>query len=180
MMFVRVKGDVELKEFGGIDSKFRYVIVAALRAKELLRGSKPKIKTKSKNLIRVAQEEVRRGLIEYRIIPPGEREVLDSGDGMYIGEEIGMEGIDLIGGPAVEKPEFLNKSAVSKGKTQAMNLEERMKQALKKKHLPEEIEEPEQDLDEDADEDDDKDESDGVEENDEDDSEDDSDNLDKE
>jgi len=153
---------VVLKEFGGVDSKFRFVIIAALRAKELLRGSKPKIKTKSKNLIRVAQEEVRRGLIPYRIIQPGEREVLDAGDGMFIGEEIGMEGINLIGGPAVDEPESKGGSKEKMGKTQTLDLEERMKQALKKKHLPDEIEVPEQELDADDedDEDGDKDETD--------------------
>ena len=52
-----------------IGSKFRFVILTSLRAKQLLRGAKPKVKTKSKNLIRVAQEEVEQGLVDFEIIP---------------------------------------------------------------------------------------------------------------
>ena len=50
-----------------IDSKFRYVIIASKRAKQLLKGAKPKVKTRTRNLIRIAQEEVKRGLIQYEI-----------------------------------------------------------------------------------------------------------------
>ncbi|MFC2158493.1 DNA-directed RNA polymerase subunit omega [Acidobacteriota bacterium] len=78
-----------MKEFGGIDSKFRYVILASMRAKELLRGSKPKIKSKSKNLIRVAQEEALLGLIKYEIVKPGNDDIHEIEDDMFIGEEIG-------------------------------------------------------------------------------------------
>ena len=79
-----------MKEYGGIDSKFRYVILASMRAKELLRGAKPKIKTKSKNLIRVAQEETMKGLIQYELVKPGEDEIYEVDDSMFIGEEIGV------------------------------------------------------------------------------------------
>jgi len=80
-----------LKEFSEIDSKFRYVIVAALRAKELLNGAKPKLESSSKNLIRVAQEEVNSSLIEYRLVEPGQD--LDRGkeDDLFIGEKLVQE-----------------------------------------------------------------------------------------
>ncbi len=58
-----------MKELNGIDSKYRFVIIAAKRGKQLLKGAKPKIKTSSKNLIKIAQEEVARGLIKYEILP---------------------------------------------------------------------------------------------------------------
>ena len=51
------------------DSKFRFVIVAAQRAKQLLKGETPKIKTRSRNPIRIAQDEVRSGAIKYEILP---------------------------------------------------------------------------------------------------------------
>lgn len=51
------------------DSKFRFVIVAAQRAKQLLKGETPKIKSKYKNPIRIAQEEVKSGAIKYEILP---------------------------------------------------------------------------------------------------------------
>ena len=50
------------------DSRFQFVILAAKRAKQLLKGAKPKIRTKSRNPIRIAQEEVRLGLIDYEIL----------------------------------------------------------------------------------------------------------------
>jgi DNA-directed RNA polymerase omega subunit len=57
------------RAFGNVDSKFRFVHVAAKRAKSLLKGAKPMIKAKSKSLIRLAQIEVKEGLIDYRILP---------------------------------------------------------------------------------------------------------------
>jgi len=77
-----------LKDYSDIDSKFRYVILAAKRAKQLLRGAKPKIESKSRSLIRVAQEEVKKGLVEFEIIQNPIEEFGDSGDDMFIGEEI--------------------------------------------------------------------------------------------
>jgi DNA-directed RNA polymerase omega subunit len=59
-----------LQTYGKIDSKFRFVILASKRAKQLLRGSKVKVKTKSKNPIRIAQIEVKAGLVDYEIIQP--------------------------------------------------------------------------------------------------------------
>ena len=63
------------------DSKFRFVIVAAQRAKQLLKGERPRIKSKYKNPIRIAQEEVRTGAVQYEILPyqpeeAGEEEVI--------------------------------------------------------------------------------------------------------
>ena len=63
-----LKGEASLKTYSDFDSKFRFVIVAAKRAKQLLKGSKPKLTSKSKNLIRIAQQEVKQGLIEYEIV----------------------------------------------------------------------------------------------------------------
>ena len=77
-----------MKEYGEIDSKFRYVILASKRAKQLLKGAKPKLKPKTKNLIRVAQDEVRRGLIEFEIVQNKVEEYGETGDDMFIGEEI--------------------------------------------------------------------------------------------
>lgn len=51
----------------GIDSRFRLIIVAGLRAKQLVRGSKPRIeeeKTRRRSTS-IALEEVKRGLVSY-------------------------------------------------------------------------------------------------------------------
>ena len=63
-----------LKAFGDVGSKFKFVVVASQRAKQLLKGTKPKLKTKSKSLIRIAQEEVRDGLVDYEIVPKKKEE----------------------------------------------------------------------------------------------------------
>ena len=81
-----------MKNYGEIDSKFRYVILASKRAKQLLAGAKPKIKTKSKNPIRIAQKEVKKGLVDYEIILQSEEEEIEP-EQDFIGEEIG-EGIE--------------------------------------------------------------------------------------
>ena len=79
-----------MKDYADIDSKFRFVILASKRAKELLRGAKPKIRSKSKNLIRIAQEEVRQGLIEFELIETPVEEVSEGAKDLILGEELGM------------------------------------------------------------------------------------------
>lgn len=59
-----------MQTYGKIDSKFRFVILASKRAKQLLHGAKVKIKTKSRNPIRIAQIEVKAGVVDYEIIQP--------------------------------------------------------------------------------------------------------------
>lgn len=70
-----------------IDSKFRYVIIASKRARQLLKGAKPKIKTKSRSLIRIAQEEVKKGLIQFEVKPPSEEEQDEKQD-LFLPDEL--------------------------------------------------------------------------------------------
>jgi DNA-directed RNA polymerase subunit K/omega len=81
----------QLKDYGDIDSKFRYVILAAMRAKQLLGGAKPRIKSRSKNLIRIAQEEVKQGLVDYEIIKIPTEDKSGSEEEIFIGEDIAAE-----------------------------------------------------------------------------------------
>jgi DNA-directed RNA polymerase subunit omega len=53
--------------FGSIDSKFRYIIVAAKRTRQLQSGSQPMVNTQSRKFTRIAQEEVSSGLVKYDI-----------------------------------------------------------------------------------------------------------------
>lgn len=65
-----------------------------MRAKQLLSGAKPRIKSRSKNLIRVAQEEVKQGLIDYEVVKAVKGEMEDTSDSqteIFIGEEIASE-----------------------------------------------------------------------------------------
>jgi DNA-directed RNA polymerase omega subunit len=80
-----------LKNYGDIDSKFRFVILASKRAKELLLGAKPKIKSKSKNPIRIAQNEIAKGLIDFEIIHHKEEEGVAPEEEVYIGEKVEEE-----------------------------------------------------------------------------------------
>jgi DNA-directed RNA polymerase subunit omega len=50
-----------------IGSKFRYIIIAAERAKQLQNNAKPKIKTKSTKPAHVAMQEVAQGMIPFEI-----------------------------------------------------------------------------------------------------------------
>lgn len=71
-----------------IDSKFRFVIIAAKRARQLLNGAKPKVKSKSRNLIRVAQEETEQGVIGFTIIKSKKEELHDVEAEVVIVEEL--------------------------------------------------------------------------------------------
>jgi DNA-directed RNA polymerase omega subunit len=109
-----------LKRYGDIDSKFRFVILATKRAKELLGGAKPKIKSKSKNPIRIAQNEVSQGLIDFEIIKPREEEEVVPKEKVFIGEEI------------KEEVKVEEEKKVSKGKKKVAKEKEGKKKAEKK------------------------------------------------
>lgn len=76
-----------MKKNKKIDSKFRFVILAAKRAKQLLHGAKPRIKSKSKNPIRIAQKEVREGLVDFELVEVKEEEILKPAEEGFIGKE---------------------------------------------------------------------------------------------
>jgi DNA-directed RNA polymerase subunit K/omega len=80
-----------LKELGNVDSKYRFVIVASKRAKELLKGAKSRLKSKSRNPIRIAQNEVKLGLVEFEILKAKKEEVQEPEDRVFLGEEVGGE-----------------------------------------------------------------------------------------
>jgi DNA-directed RNA polymerase subunit K/omega len=83
-----------LDAFGNLDSKFRFIILASKRAKQLLKGAKPKIQGKSKSLIRIAQAEVRNGLIDYEIIPTREDALPERDDRVFVGGGIPDEPVE--------------------------------------------------------------------------------------
>jgi DNA-directed RNA polymerase subunit omega len=51
-------------------STYRFIIVAAKRARQLQGGARPALPTSSKKATVIAAEEVRRGLVKYEIIIP--------------------------------------------------------------------------------------------------------------
>ena len=72
-------------EWPGIDSRFRLIIVAALRSKQLLHGSRPRVAadpSKRRNTS-IALEEVRQGLVTFTITD-GDQKGADGDDGRAI------------------------------------------------------------------------------------------------
>lgn len=55
-----------------IDSKYRLVLLAAKRSKQLQRGARPRLQSMSKKPTRVALEEVQQGMIQYHKVIKGE------------------------------------------------------------------------------------------------------------
>ncbi len=53
-----------------VDSKFRFILVAAKRARQLQAGAKALMQTLTKKPTRVAQQEVGAGLIPIEVEPP--------------------------------------------------------------------------------------------------------------
>ena len=53
-----------------IDSKFRYILVAAKRARQLQAGARPLMQSSAKKLTRVAQQEVTAGLVPFELLAP--------------------------------------------------------------------------------------------------------------
>ncbi|HVT42771.1 MAG TPA: DNA-directed RNA polymerase subunit omega [Thermoanaerobaculia bacterium] len=54
----------------GIDSRFRYVLLVAKRAEQLIQGAPAKIRSRHAKPTRVAMEEVGRGQIKWQLAPP--------------------------------------------------------------------------------------------------------------
>ncbi|MDT4953315.1 MAG: polymerase Rpb6 [Acidobacteriota bacterium] len=67
------------EEWPGIDSRYRLIVVTALRAKQLLRGSHPRIEVDSQRRknTSIALEEVKRGLVPFTVTGEDRK---DSGD----------------------------------------------------------------------------------------------------
>ena len=79
-----------MKDIGNIDSKYRFVIIASKRAKELLKGAKARVKSRSKNPIRIAQQEVRMGLVDFEILKNKKEDASDQEETVFLGEEVGV------------------------------------------------------------------------------------------
>ncbi len=56
-----------MKLMTGFDSNYRYILVAARRARQLQNGARPTIETDTKKACRVAQQEIKAGNISWYI-----------------------------------------------------------------------------------------------------------------
>jgi DNA-directed RNA polymerase subunit omega len=55
-----------------IGSKYRFIIVAAERAKQLQNNAKPKLKIRSTKPAYIAMKEIEQGLVSFELLPPVE------------------------------------------------------------------------------------------------------------
>ena len=69
----KLRADVEvelgesMKLMEGFDSNYRYILVAARRARQLQGGAPPVIETGSRKPCRIAQDEIRAGKVKWMI-----------------------------------------------------------------------------------------------------------------
>ena len=59
----------------GFDSKYRYILVAARRARQLQSGARPTVETQSRKACRIAQEELKAGHVKWSIPEPSKSPV---------------------------------------------------------------------------------------------------------
>ncbi len=55
-----------------IGSKYRFIILAAERAKQLQNNARPKLKTRSTKPAFIAMRELEQGLLSFEITPPAD------------------------------------------------------------------------------------------------------------
>jgi len=56
----------------GVDSKFRYVLLVAKRAEQLIQGSQAKIRSRFAKPTRIAMEEIDRNQVKWQMTAPVE------------------------------------------------------------------------------------------------------------
>ncbi|HMG37082.1 MAG TPA: DNA-directed RNA polymerase subunit omega [Blastocatellia bacterium] len=66
--------DKDTEWINSIDSKYRLVLLAARRSKQLQKGARPRTQSIAKKPTRVALEEVEKGLVQYQQIVKGANE----------------------------------------------------------------------------------------------------------
>lgn len=62
--------DKDKKSLHYADSKYRLILIAARRSKQIQKGDSPRLVSNSHKPTRVALEEVHKGLIPFEILPP--------------------------------------------------------------------------------------------------------------
>ena len=60
----------ELTETNVVDSKYRMILMAAKRARQLQGGAKPLVHTTSRKFTRIALEELKAGVLKFEYLHP--------------------------------------------------------------------------------------------------------------
>ena len=77
-----------MKLIDGFDSNYRYILVAARRARQLQGGAPPVVETASRKPCRIAQDEIRAGKVKWLIpeLPKAEAEAVSEPMDKAVGE----------------------------------------------------------------------------------------------
>jgi DNA-directed RNA polymerase subunit omega len=59
-----------MKLIEGFDSNYRYILVAARRARQLQSGARPMVDSHSRKACRIAEDEIRAGKVSYIVNEP--------------------------------------------------------------------------------------------------------------
>jgi len=59
-----------MKLVEGFDSNYRYVLVAARRARQIQNGARPVVETPTRKPCRIAEEEIQAGRVKWEVPPP--------------------------------------------------------------------------------------------------------------
>ena len=78
-----------MKLIDGFDSNYRYILVAARRARQLQGGAPPTIDTISRKPCRIAQDEIKAGKVKW-VIPEGQTSPVEAA-GEMLDKAIGQE-----------------------------------------------------------------------------------------
>jgi DNA-directed RNA polymerase subunit omega len=78
-----------MKLIDGFDSNYRYILVAARRARQLQSGAPPVIETLSRKPCRIAQDEIKAGKVKW-VIPEAETSPVQAA-GEMLDKAIGQE-----------------------------------------------------------------------------------------
>lgn len=79
-----------MKLIDGFDSNYRYILVAARRARQLQGGAPPVIDTQSRKPCRIAQDEIRAGKVKW-VIPETPKSAAEAASEM-LDKAMGNEG----------------------------------------------------------------------------------------
>jgi len=66
-----------MKLIDGFDSNYRYILVAARRARQLQGGAPPVVETSSRKPCRIAQDEIRAGKVKW-VIPEAPKSAVEA------------------------------------------------------------------------------------------------------
>ena len=82
-----------MKPVDGFDSKYRYVLVAARRARQIQNGAQPVVEPHSQKACRIAEEEINAGKVKWHV-PAAKETPVEAASEPDTGSVVGGEADD--------------------------------------------------------------------------------------